>query len=128
MAAAGYARADDEWLPEEEKMREMWLADIGWRLNDRERILGWYAENIPETEAKLAALAAVELRPDLDQPPHGADVAPDDLADQADDVGTAGATARFDRLDHRQIESNDTANLFFVEDADHRPLLLSSCA
>ena len=38
--SAGYERADDEWLPEEEKMRDMWLADIGWRLNDRDRIFG----------------------------------------------------------------------------------------
>jgi len=37
--SAGYERADDEWLPEEVKMRDMWLADIGWRLNDRDRIL-----------------------------------------------------------------------------------------
>jgi pimeloyl-ACP methyl ester carboxylesterase len=37
--SAGYARADDGWLPEEEVMRENWLADIGWRLNDRDRIL-----------------------------------------------------------------------------------------
>lgn len=37
--SAGYERADDEWLPEEVKMRDMWLADIGWRINDRDRIL-----------------------------------------------------------------------------------------
>jgi pimeloyl-ACP methyl ester carboxylesterase len=37
--SAGYARADDEWLPEEEVMRDNWLADIGWRLNARDRIL-----------------------------------------------------------------------------------------
>lgn len=37
--SAGYARADDEWLPEEEVMRDNPLADLGWRLNARDRIM-----------------------------------------------------------------------------------------
>ena len=37
--AAGYARSDEEFLPEEVAMRENPLAPVGWRLNSRDRIL-----------------------------------------------------------------------------------------
>jgi pimeloyl-ACP methyl ester carboxylesterase len=37
--SAGYPRRDDEWLPEEVKMREWWIARWGYVLNSRERIL-----------------------------------------------------------------------------------------
>lgn len=37
-SSAGYTRADDEWLPEEEAMRELALADIGWWFNSEERV------------------------------------------------------------------------------------------
>jgi pimeloyl-ACP methyl ester carboxylesterase len=38
MSSAGFPRRDDEWLPEEVKMREMSLARWGWLLNSRERV------------------------------------------------------------------------------------------
>lgn len=38
MSSSGFARRDDEWLPEEVKMREMSLAKIGYLLNSRDRI------------------------------------------------------------------------------------------
>lgn len=39
MSSAGLPRRDDEWLPEEVKMREWgWLARIGWLLNSPERV------------------------------------------------------------------------------------------
>lgn len=38
MSSAGYPRNDDEWLPEEEAMREMRLAKIGWILNAKKRV------------------------------------------------------------------------------------------
>jgi pimeloyl-ACP methyl ester carboxylesterase len=38
MSSSGFPRRDDEWLPEEVKMREMSLAKIGWLLNSRERV------------------------------------------------------------------------------------------
>jgi pimeloyl-ACP methyl ester carboxylesterase len=38
MSSSGFARRDDEWLPEEVKMREMSLAKWGWLLNSRERL------------------------------------------------------------------------------------------
>ena len=37
--SSGYPRRDDEWLPEEVKMREWWIARWGYVLNSRERIL-----------------------------------------------------------------------------------------
>jgi pimeloyl-ACP methyl ester carboxylesterase len=39
MDSAGYPRRDDEWLPEEVKMREWWIARWGYVANSRERIL-----------------------------------------------------------------------------------------
>ncbi len=36
--ASGYARRDEDWLSEEEVMRENSLAGLGWMLNSRERI------------------------------------------------------------------------------------------
>lgn len=36
--SSGYARDDDDWLPEEVEMRENSLAKLGWLLNSRERI------------------------------------------------------------------------------------------
>jgi len=36
--SSGYARADDEWLPEEEAMRRWPGARLGWLLNSRERV------------------------------------------------------------------------------------------
>lgn len=38
--SAGHARPADGWLPEEVKMREMWLAPIGWAVLDREKVRG----------------------------------------------------------------------------------------
>jgi pimeloyl-ACP methyl ester carboxylesterase len=38
MSSSGFPRRDDEWLPEEVKMREMSLAKVGWLLNSRERV------------------------------------------------------------------------------------------
>lgn len=38
MSSSGFPRRDDEWLPEEVKMREMSLAKWGWLLNSRERL------------------------------------------------------------------------------------------
>ncbi len=38
MSSSGFARNDDEWLPEEVQMREMSLAKIGWILNSRDRV------------------------------------------------------------------------------------------
>jgi len=38
MSSSGFARRDDEWLPEEVKMREMSLAKLGWLLNSRARV------------------------------------------------------------------------------------------
>lgn len=38
MSSSGFARRDDEWLPEEVQMRENWLAKIGWLVNSRERL------------------------------------------------------------------------------------------
>jgi pimeloyl-ACP methyl ester carboxylesterase len=40
MSSSGFPRRDDEWLPEEVKMREMALAKLGWLLNSRERVRG----------------------------------------------------------------------------------------
>jgi pimeloyl-ACP methyl ester carboxylesterase len=40
MSSSGFPRRDDEWLPEEVKMRELSLAKIGWLLNSRERVRG----------------------------------------------------------------------------------------
>jgi pimeloyl-ACP methyl ester carboxylesterase len=36
--SAGYARQDDEWLPEERKMREWSVATWGWLFNSRARV------------------------------------------------------------------------------------------
>lgn len=36
--SAGYPRRDDEWLPEERKMREWSIATWGWLFNSRERV------------------------------------------------------------------------------------------
>ncbi len=38
MSSSGFARNDDEWLPEEVQMREMSLAKVGWILNSRDRV------------------------------------------------------------------------------------------
>lgn len=38
MSSSGFARRDDEWLPEEFQMRERSLAKIGWLLNSRDRV------------------------------------------------------------------------------------------
>ena len=38
MSSSGFPRRDDEWLPEEVKMRALSLAKIGWLLNSRERV------------------------------------------------------------------------------------------
>ena len=38
MHASGYARKDGEWLPEEEVMRDNWLAKIGWMINSKKRV------------------------------------------------------------------------------------------
>lgn len=38
MSSSGFPRRDDEWLPEEVKMREMSLARFGWMLNSRDRL------------------------------------------------------------------------------------------
>lgn len=38
--SSGYSRRDQDWLPEEIAMRENPLAQIGWRLNSRDRIRG----------------------------------------------------------------------------------------
>lgn len=38
--SSGVPRRDDEWLPEEVKLREWKVAKLGWLLNSRERILG----------------------------------------------------------------------------------------
>ncbi|MBL8863651.1 MAG: alpha/beta hydrolase [Planctomycetes bacterium] len=38
MSSSGFPRRDDEWLPEEVKMRELSLAKFGWLLNSRERL------------------------------------------------------------------------------------------
>jgi pimeloyl-ACP methyl ester carboxylesterase len=38
MSSSGFARNDDEWLPEEVQMREMSLAKLGWMLNSRDRV------------------------------------------------------------------------------------------
>jgi pimeloyl-ACP methyl ester carboxylesterase len=46
--SSGFERADDEWLPEEVQMRENPLANIGWMLNDRERIEGALAPHFRE--------------------------------------------------------------------------------
>lgn len=40
MSSSGFARRDDEWLPEEVQMREHGLAKLGWLLNSRERVRG----------------------------------------------------------------------------------------
>lgn len=40
MSSSGFPRADDEWFPEEVKMREMWLAKVGWLLNSRDNVRG----------------------------------------------------------------------------------------
>jgi pimeloyl-ACP methyl ester carboxylesterase len=40
MSSSGFPRADDEWFPEEVKMREMWLAKLGWLLNSRDNVRG----------------------------------------------------------------------------------------
>lgn len=38
MSSSGFPRRDDEWLPEEVKMREMSLAKFGWMMNSRDRL------------------------------------------------------------------------------------------
>jgi pimeloyl-ACP methyl ester carboxylesterase len=38
MSSSGFPRNDDEWLPEEIKMREMSLAKIGWLVSTREKV------------------------------------------------------------------------------------------
>ncbi len=38
MSSSGFTRRNDEWLPEEVKMREMSLAKFGWLLNSRDRL------------------------------------------------------------------------------------------
>lgn len=38
MDSSGYVRRDQDWLPEEEVMRDNSLAKIGWMLNSRDRI------------------------------------------------------------------------------------------
>lgn len=38
MHPSGYERKDDQWLPEEEAMRDNPLAKIGWRLNSLKRV------------------------------------------------------------------------------------------
>ncbi len=38
MSSSGFARRDDEWLPEELQMRARSLAKLGWLLNSRERV------------------------------------------------------------------------------------------
>lgn len=40
MSSSGFPRQDDEWFPEEVKMREMSLAKIGWLLNSRDNVRG----------------------------------------------------------------------------------------
>lgn len=40
MSSSGFPRKDDEWFPEEVKMREMSLAKIGWMLNSRDNVRG----------------------------------------------------------------------------------------
>lgn len=40
MSSSGFPRQDDEWFPEEVKMREMSLAKIGWLLNARDNVRG----------------------------------------------------------------------------------------
>jgi len=40
MSSSGFPRKDDEWFPEEVKMREMSLAKIGWLLNSRDNVRG----------------------------------------------------------------------------------------
>jgi pimeloyl-ACP methyl ester carboxylesterase len=40
MSSSGFPRKDDEWFPEEVKMREMSLAKIGWLLNSRKNVRG----------------------------------------------------------------------------------------
>lgn len=40
MSSSGFPRKDDEWFPEEVKMREMSLAKIGWLLNSRDGVRG----------------------------------------------------------------------------------------
>lgn len=46
--SSGYPRADDEWLPEEEAMRGMSLAYVGWVLNSRDRIRTALAPHFPD--------------------------------------------------------------------------------
>jgi len=48
MSSSGFARRDDEWLPEEVKMRELSLAKIGWLLNSRGRVRGALAPHFQE--------------------------------------------------------------------------------
>ena len=45
---SGFPRNDDEWLSEEEAMREMSLAYIGYVLNSEERIESALAPHFPE--------------------------------------------------------------------------------
>jgi pimeloyl-ACP methyl ester carboxylesterase len=40
MSSSGFPRKDDEWFPEEVKMREMSLAKIGWLFNSRNNVRG----------------------------------------------------------------------------------------
>lgn len=40
MSSSGFPRKDDEWFPEEVKMREMSLAKIGWLINSRDNVRG----------------------------------------------------------------------------------------
>ncbi len=38
ISSSGYTRADDEWLPEEQAMRDLPGAGLGWLLNARDRV------------------------------------------------------------------------------------------
>ena len=61
MSSSGFARRDDEWLPEEVKMREMALAKIGWRISSRERVRGalqpHFAAPVSDTHVEEVYLA-----------------------------------------------------------------------
>jgi pimeloyl-ACP methyl ester carboxylesterase len=61
MSSSGFARRDDEWLPEEVKMREMSLAKIGWLLNSRERVRGALAPHFqtPVSDEHVEEVALV---------------------------------------------------------------------
>ena len=61
MSSSGFPRRDDEWLPEEVKMREMSLAKIGWMLNSRARVRGALAPHfqaaVPDEHVEEVYLA-----------------------------------------------------------------------